>query len=479
MIEILPIGLLTEEDAPVFGKLNVALGKLHRLGFPVGAGFVVTVPEFKLKTLLEKFDFGTKEIFEQSLTLVKKEIFSISLPELLIKETSKHKKFYLNGEIYKSVKDLWQGLLTSWIEQIKERLWNRGFYSGISEGLDPQIVIFIKKLQNNGSAYFDPLQDDVIITAKKDQLHPNDSKKIFDLVTTANKKLFIPHEYKWIEENGIKLVGVSPVTPVIPLEPFPIVVGSQARPCEATCAVRVFVDSQNYIQAQEVQGNESYENMVLKLVETASSFPESPVFFKLADKSEGLGKLRGTLRLMHQKSLLDPMVEALDFARHKKNLTNIHIVIPFVRGVGELIQIKRELAAGKLARKNSLQIWMEVCTPENIINLDKYLEAGIDGVVLNLNELIAFCNGFDPAEPDLAFYKSEIEGLLIFLEDALKLLHKSKIPFIASGSLTFESRVLEFLVEKGVYGVVAEKYEAHSVKDLLYQVEKRIILRRS
>ncbi|MBU1032172.1 hypothetical protein KKE03_04620, partial [Patescibacteria group bacterium] len=77
------------------------------------------------------------------------------------------------------------------------------------------------------------------------------------------------------------------------------------------------------------------------------------------------------------------------------------------------------------------------------------------------------------------FYKSEVEGLLKFLEDPLKLLHKSKIPFIASGSLTFEQKVLEFLVEKGVYGVVAEKYEAHSAKDLLYQVEKRIILRRT
>ena len=42
MIEILPIRLLADEDSPIFGKLNVALGKLSRLGFPVGAGFAVT-----------------------------------------------------------------------------------------------------------------------------------------------------------------------------------------------------------------------------------------------------------------------------------------------------------------------------------------------------------------------------------------------------------------------------------------------------
>lgn len=473
MIEILPIRLLTDEDSLIFGKEAVALGKLHRLGFPVAAGFVISAPEFKLRTVLEHYDFGTKEVFEQSLTLVKKEIYSIPLPEDLIKETGKHKKFFLHGEIYKSLKNLWLKLLDLWLDQIKQRLWNSGFYPGITENLDPQIVNFIKKPASFGNAFFDPMQDDVVVTTK-DKLHPTDSKKIVDLVQAANKKLFMPYEYEWILDGEVKLAGILPFTPSVPLEPNPIVAASRASTCEAKCAVKVFYDSSDFIQA-----NESFEDMVLKLSESASSLPESPVFFKLTDMSEGMGKLRGTLRLLHQKSLFDPMVEALDFARHKKGLTNIHIVVPFVRGVGELIQIKKELAAKNLTRKNSLQIWMEVCIPENIINLGKYLDVGIDGVVLNINELIAFFNGFDPEEENLAFYKNEVEGLLKFLEDALKLLHKTKTPFIASGSLVFESRVLEFLVEKGVYGIVAPKYEAASAKDLLYQVEKRMLLKGS
>ncbi|EKD90064.1 MAG: hypothetical protein ACD_32C00049G0001, partial [uncultured bacterium] len=36
------------------------------------------------------------------------------------------------------------------------------------------------------------------------------------------------------------------------------------------------------------------------------TFPNSPVFLKLADKSEGMGRVRGSLRLLHQKSLFDP-----------------------------------------------------------------------------------------------------------------------------------------------------------------------------
>ena len=238
----------------------------------------------------------------------------------------------------------------------------------------------------------------------------------------------------------------------------------------------IFIASEKIFDLNKPQ--DSFENLVFRVVESAITFPDSPVLVKLADKSEGMGKVRGSLRLLHQKSLFDPLMEVLDFARHKKDLLNVHIVIPFVRGVNELLQIQRELAVKKLMRKNSLQIWMEVATPENIVNLENYLMGGIDGVVLNLNELIAFFNGFDPQEGNLAFYKNEIDGLLKFLEDGIRVLHKSKVPFIAYGSLTLDQKVLEFLVEKGVYGIVTERYEVHSAHDLLYQMEKRIVLRR-
>lgn len=500
MSEILPIRVLGGEDASIFGSLNVSLGNLQRAGISVGLGVVITAPEIKLRSILEHYDFGQREVFEQSLTLVKKEINSIPVPQILVAEIGKHKEFFVNNGKFKSVKNLWVELLTIWLEQVKNRLWNKGFYPGITEGLEPQIVIFTQKLKCFGSAFFDPLQDDVAIKIKLGKLHPSESKKIFDIVLSANKKLFIPHEYEWIIDKGVKLVGIKPYTPPLATEVPPIVVGSRASPCEAgdSCkaksAVKVFYDLTESITLEKsIDGgfidsgkifdlnrpNESFENTVLKLVDSAIAFPDSPIYFKLADKSEGMGKVRGCLRLLHQKSLFDPLVQVLDFARHKRNLTNIHIVVPFVRGVNELLQIKRELAVKKLQRKNSLQLWMEVSVPENIVNLEDYLVAGIDGVILNLDELISHLNGFDSEEAELAFYKNEAEGLLKFLGDGLRLLHKSKVPFIAYGNLALYPKVLEFLVEKGVTGVVVERFEAHSAHDLLHQVERRMVLRRS
>ncbi len=503
MIEVLPIKLITEEDSAIFGAAAVTLGKLARLDFPVGAGVVVTAPEFKLRAVLEHYDFGKKEIFEQSLTLVKKEILSIPIPEILEKEVLKHKRFHLNGEEVKGVKMLWQNLLLFWIDEIKNRLWKDGFYLGVTQNLHPQIAYFIKKLETYGAAFFDPLSDDVLININSGKLNPADQKRIYELVKEANKKLFLPYEYEWILDSGVKLVGIKPYTPSSVIASAAKQSGSEIEIAMSTTsprndksksAVKVFLDTSSslitegnldgiYITSEKIfdlnKPTESFENLVLKIVDSAVTFPDKPILVKLADISEGMGKVRGTLRLLHQKNLFDPLAEALDFARHKKGLTNVHVVIPFVRGVNELLQIKRDLAVKKLMRKNSLQIWMEIATPENIINLEDYLLAGIDGVVLNLDELVSFLNGFDNTQEEMSFYKKEINGLLKFLEDGLKLLHKSKIPFIVSGSLSLYPQVLDFLVEKGVYGVVVEKYEAHSAKDLLYQTEKRIILRRS
>lgn len=496
MIEILPIRVLTDEDSLIFGPLNVSLGKLSRLGLPVAAGIVVTPPHLKLKATLEHFDFGRKEVFQESLILVKKEISKVPVPVSLIQEVGKHKLFLLNGQKIKGIKALWAALLDSWLERIKARLWDKGFYPGITESLEPQVVTFIKNLESLASSYEDNFQNDVVVNTKSGQIHPRDLKKIVELTELANKKLFIPNEYEWIVDKGVKLTRILPYTPTATINPAPIILESKKAPEEVKdkSAVKVFFDLSDgltiekdvegvYIASEKIfdlnKPHESFDSLVFKLVESAVTFGNSPVLFKLADKSEGMGKVRGTLRLLHQKNLLDPLVEALDFARHKKGLINVHIVVPFVRGVNELLQIKRELAIKKLMRKNSLQLFMEVAIPENIINLEDYLLVGIDGVILNLDEMIAHLNGFDPLETELAFYKNEVDGLIKFLEDGIRLLHKSKVPFIAYGNLTLNPKVLEFLVEKGLYGLVVERYEAHSAHDLLKQTERRIVLRRA
>ncbi len=519
MIEILPIRLLRDDDATIFGSLNVSLGKLERVGLPVAPGIVVTPPDLHLKTIIEHFDFGSKDVFQQSLTLVKKELSSTPIPKPLQDELKSHKEFFLNGKSIDSVKGVWMVLLEIWIEEIRQRLWKDGFSKGITENLEPQIVIFSKKINATGKVHGEG--DEIAIEISNGELEPSQRKRLLEITKEANKKLFIPHTYEWILDGSIKLTRVLPYTPGVIVEYESPEVNNEVTALadletsgvsvtQKKSTIKVFHDLSDslsfepnadgiYIASEKIfdlnRPRESFEELVIRIVEAATTFPESPVLVKLADQSEGLpagrqgmGGVRGTLRLLHQQSLLGPLIEALDFVRHKKGLTNVHIVIPFVRSPRELSQIKRNLAVKKLMRKNSLEQWLEIAVPENIINLDEYLTLGVDGVVLNLDELAAYFGGYDHTNEELQFYnheviasfayKNEVSGLLKFLEDGIKLLHKASIPFIAYGSLSMYPQVLEYLVSKGVWGVVVERYEAHSIHDLLRWAEKRLILRK-
>lgn len=516
MIEILPIKSLRDEDNLIFGSLNVKLSWLYRFGLVVAPGIVVTAPNLHLKTALEHFDFGSKEIFEQSLTLVKKEISKIPIPEILVQETQGKELFFVDRKTYKSVSSLWGALVDLWIVQIKSRLWENGFYIGITEDLDPQIVIFPKKVEGFGRASLDSIKEEVIVEVFQGKLEPKDFKKIEEEVLKANKKLVIPHSFEWILDNGINLTKVLTYTQhlVIPSA----VEGSQdskSRDSSPTVqndrnksTVKVFLDCSIdtdesletslaldgiFIASEKLfdlnKPQDSFEKLTLEIVQQATTFSESPVLVKLADKSEGMGKIRGALRLIHQDSLFNPIIDSIIFARENHKFTgidgnhyighkNVNVVIPFVRNVAELQEIKRKLAMKNLTRKG-MQIWMEIATPENVLNIESYLLTGLDGVLINLDELLSHLIGFDHTHQDLAVYKKQTEVLFKFLEDSLKILHKSKVPFMAIGSSVTYPEVLEFLVEKGVYGVIVQKYEEPSIVESLRQSEKKIIHQRS
>lgn len=474
MLDVLPIKLLTDEDSLIFGSLNVSLGKLLRAGIPVAPGLVVTAPELHLKTVLEHYDFGHIE--------------KTPIPFKLLKEVGKNSDFLVEEEKVKSIKALWLKLLNLWLLEIKNRLWKNGFYPGLTENLEPKIVTFIKNPKVWGWAYFDPIQDDVVINTKVGSLHPHDLKKLDEMVVSANKKLFIPNQYEWILNGEIKLIKIAPFTPPN------VIKDAIARLDESKWAslqhdkkttVKVFLDlSTGFTAERQVDGvfidsGKSFDDMLLRLVEAAATFPNSPVIFKLADKSEGMGKVRGALRLLHQKSLFDPLVEAVLFARSKKNLTNIHILLPFVRSVSEAIQLKRDLAVKKLMRKTSLQIWLELAVPENMINLEEYLAIGVDGVVINIDELLSHLSGFDHTDQTVSFYKQEVKGLIKFLDENLRILSKSKVPFIFYGSSSLNSEILELLVERGGSGIVVGRFEVGGIHELLQNSEKKMILRRA
>jgi len=500
MIEILPLKLLREEDAAIFGSLNVSLARLLRAGF-VPHGVVVAPPILKLQTSLSKYDLGHKELFEQSLILAKKEIAQIPVPEELEKELKKASEFLVNGKKAKSIKEVWLHLLSEWMEEIKQRLWKSGFSPDLTKELESIAVFFVSIIDSSGSAFFDEYEKEIKIEIEHGKLSIEQCKELGNLIKKANKFLIIPHGYKWIYEKNkssleAKIVGISPHViqepPIVAKKENFEFVNLPVKERRKT-VTKVFCDfSAGSIIPEELDGafiasekvldlnnKETFEDLSIRIMEVARSFAEVPLLVKLPDIPEKIAGVRGSLRLLHQANLFKTICQSITDIRNKKAITNVNIVIPFVRAPFEFMNMKRELATHKITRKHSLQLWLEIAVAENLLNIEDYIEAGIDGVVLNLDELMSSINGFDYRDEEMSVYKKEVKGLLKFLDAGMRILHSKKIPVLVYGNLISDTGLLESLIENGLFGVIIERYELDSINDLLYQIERKIVLKRT
>lgn len=492
-MDLLPIKSIHETDAALVGVSLLNLASLHRLGLPVADGIVVFPPEFKLKTILEYFDLKKREVFEQRLTLIKDEVAKIPVPGEL--------EVLLKGKKIK-VAETWHSLLEVWLNEIRARIWNEGFSPKLTANLKAHPIFFTNPIIASGEASFKQSLQDSEIKITTGTLTPSELNLIDSLVKKGDQALFLPQTYFWIKDgkslSSIKIVKIQSVNEELTKEdktPFvsPRPVGKKFR----TSAINVLLNLEDPLSLDDsIQGilieaktpsgavEASFEKTIFQLIEAGQALPGSPVIFKLSDRVDRFGGIRGTLRLLHQKSLLKSEASAFLFARNKKGLLNLEMAIPLTHCVDEFLALKRELSSLGITRKGSLKLWLEVAVLENVINIKDYLNAGLDGVIFNFDELTAWLNGFDPTDPDhistqTPFLGSrQVGSLRLFLKDALKFLHQERLPLIALSN-NLSDDLLEFLVEAGFWGIVVKGVNLPAIHEHLGFLEKRLIRKRS
>lgn len=487
-MNFLPIRSINEDDTLLVGADLVRLGLLSRMGFPVAEGIVVLPPEFKLRTILEYFDLKDKEVFEQRLTIVRSEIMKIAPPDDFIEELKLRKVDY---------KKTWQALLDVWLRELRTKTWNEGFSLSLVQRLTSQPVFYARKIIASGEAQFDFIKQDVEIKVHSGKLNPEDLKFIDELVSNANKKLYIPFDYYFIKEGKtaatLRIVKLKQSTPVdFPKDEKEDVILPKTKQAEK-CALNILLDPQGsfsysanldgmLLSADLVQGA---DKKILQLIESAMAMREQPVIFKLSDAPEKFGGIRGSLRLIHQESLIKEEMSSYFFARDQKQLHNIELSLPVTRSIEEFKEIKVKLASLGFRRSAHSRLNMELAIPENFVNLQSYLNEGLDGVIINLDEIHAWLGGFNPTDPDSNSYQPSITGsksiqtLIKFLETPLKVLQQQKVRVIITGSSSLNDDFLEFILEKGVWGIVVKRASAEFIKPHINFLEKRLIRKRT
>jgi pyruvate,water dikinase len=221
------------------------------------------------------------------------------------------------------------------------------------------------------------------------------------------------------------------------------------------------------------------EELARLLSAFATAFAPRPVFYRSFDG--GIGRdgsdRRGTLGYTLEPTLFDLELEALRRVQ-MTTVGNIHLILPFVRGVGEFNWCRDRAIAAGLMQVPSFQLWMMVEVPSVLLQLPEYVRTGVQGIAIGTNDLTRLLLGIDRERPPIA---SGLDGrhpaLGLALRQILRTARELQIPCSVCGMAIVENPALiDDLVRWGVTTLSVDPEAVLSTREAIVRAEKRLLL---
>lgn len=186
---------------------------------------------------------------------------------------------------------------------------------------------------------------------------------------------------------------------------------------------------------------------------------------------------RGAFRYIHDPEVFEMELEAIKIVRQKKNLKNLWLMVPFVRNVKELVEVKKLINNAGLQRSPLFRLWMMVEVPANVIQLEEFIKVGIDGVAIGTNDLTMLMLGTDRDNSEVAReYDEQHPAVLWALEETIKTARKNHINVSVCGqAASIYPELLEKVVGWGVTSVSVSSDVLPSVRDHIAKIERKIL----
>lgn len=131
---------------------------------------------------------------------------------------------------------------------------------------------------------------------------------------------------------------------------------------------------------------------------------------------------RGGLKIISQPELfafeLSVLKEVLD---KSASGTKIGCMLPFIRTPGELRSALDQITKIGLMQRSNFEIWLQLNTPENVLNLQSYPLQQVAGVSINIRSLHGLVAGIDPDNSEMmSRYPMPIKTITHLIEHTLE-----------------------------------------------------------
>jgi pyruvate, water dikinase len=225
----------------------------------------------------------------------------------------------------------------------------------------------------------------------------------------------------------------------------------------------------------------SLNNLTKTLSDICQNAGSHPVIYRVPDPlPQGANPLigfRGTYRLLHNPDSFKQELHVLKDVRKKENCKNLAVLLPFVRSLHELTEIKHLMAEFGLSRTLEFNLWIEMAIPGNIVLLDEFLASGIDGIVIDIDTLSQLLLGLDKTNSEIAYgYDALDPAILMTLEKIIRTAHKHGIKTAVYGeTLSHHTSMVEKFVTWGVTALAVEQNLTHQTRTHMKEVERRLV----
>jgi len=242
----------------------------------------------------------------------------------------------------------------------------------------------------------------------------------------------------------------------------------------------------------QYRGNEFVNKLARGLTAFAKAFHPRPVVYRTNDfktneyrdlkggeKFEEIEEnpmigYRGASRYIRDVDTFKLELQAIKKVREK--FDNLWVMIPFVRTVSELSQTLEIMEAEGLKRSENFKIWMMVEVPSNIILLEKFIAAGIDGISIGSNDLTQLTLGIDRDSAKLADeFDERDEAVMVSLERAVKVPKSMGVTSSICGQApSVYPELTEKLVEWGITSVSVSPDMIDRTREIIAKAEERL-----
>src|SRR5213594_3147030 len=187
---------------------------------------------------------------------------------------------------------------------------------------------------------------------------------------------------------------------------------------------------------------------------------------------------RGAFRYVKEPDVFRLECRAIRKVREEFKLTNVHVMLPFVRTLEDFRNAKKIMEEEGLRRGPDFKLWIMCEVPATVFLIDKFVQEGIDGISFGTNDLTMLVLGIDRDDASIQeIYDERNLAVLRAMSHVIRVCRENGVTTSICGQAPSNyPEVVEFLVREGAVSMSVNPDKVIETKQLVAGIEQKLIL---